>query len=68
MHQFGRLSERGGNFLNWLQKKGGTEKGSGWGGWGWGVPQERRSSNLGGNYVLKTIERSGTSWQASKLN
>ena len=64
MHQFGRLSERGGNFLNLLQKKGGTEKGSGWG----GGPQERRSSNLGGNYVLKTIERSGTSWQASKLN
>ena len=30
MHQFGRLSERGGNFLNLLQKKGGTEKG--WGG------------------------------------
>ena len=61
MHQFGWLSERGGNFLNLLQKEGGTEK-------GWGVPQKRGSSNPGGNYVSKTTERSGTSLQASKLN
>ena len=29
MHQFGWLSERGGNFLNLLQKEGGTQKGGG---------------------------------------
>ena len=29
MHQFGWLSERGDNFLNLLQKKGGTQKGGG---------------------------------------
>ena len=33
MHQFGWLSERGGNFLNLLQKEGGTQKG--------GVPSEK---------------------------
>ena len=33
MHQFGWLSERGGNFLNLLQKEGGTQKG--------GVSQKR---------------------------
>ena len=27
MYQFGWLSERGGNFLNLLQKEGGTQKG-----------------------------------------
>ena len=27
MHQFGWLSERGGNFFNLLQKEGGTQKG-----------------------------------------
>ena len=29
MHQFGWLSKRGGNFLNLLQKEGGTQKGGG---------------------------------------
>ena len=33
MHQLGWLSERGGNFLNLLQKEGGTQKG--------GVPSEK---------------------------
>ena len=33
MHQFGWLSERGGNFFNLLQKEGGTQKG--------GVPTEK---------------------------
>ena len=41
MHQFGWLSERGGNFFNLLQKEGGTQK---WGGGRGG------GSNLGGNY------------------
>ena len=36
MHQFGWLSERGGNFLNLLQKEGGTQKGG-----GGGVPSEK---------------------------
>ena len=31
MWQFGWLSERGRNFLNLLQKEGGTQKGRGWG-------------------------------------
>ena len=39
MHQFGWLSERGGNFLNLLQKKEGTQKG--------GVPSEKRGSSPG---------------------
>ena len=34
MHQFGWLSERGGNFLDLLQKERGTQKGG-------GVPQKR---------------------------
>ena len=42
MHQFGWLSERGGNFLNLLQKEGGTQKG--------GVPSEKGGSNPGGNH------------------
>ena len=43
MHQFGWLSEKGGNFLNLLQKEGGTKKG--------GVaPSENGSSNTVGNY------------------
>ena len=29
LHQFGWFSERGGNFLNLLQKEGGTQKGRG---------------------------------------
>ena len=33
MHQFGWISERGGNFLNLVQKKGGTQKG--------GIPSEK---------------------------
>ena len=37
MHQFGWLSERGGNFLNLLQKEGGTQKGG-------GVPSEKGGS------------------------
>ena len=44
MHQFGWLSERGGNFLNLLQKEGGTQKG--------GFAQKRgEGSNPGGSYV-----------------
>ena len=35
MHQFGWLSERRGNFINFLQKEGGTQKG------GEGVPSEK---------------------------
>ena len=31
MHQFGQISERGGNFLNLLEKEGGTQKGEGGG-------------------------------------
>ena len=36
MHQFGWLSEKAGNFLNLLQKEGGTQKRGG------GVPSEKR--------------------------
>ena len=46
VNQFGRFTERGGgggNFLNLLQKEGGTQKG--------GFPQKRGGgSNPGGNY------------------
>ena len=42
MHQFGWLSERGGNFLNLLQKEGVTQKG--------GVPSEK-----GGSYPEETM-------------
>ena len=42
VHQFGWLSERGGNFLNLLQKEGYPEGGGGGGG----------GSNPGGNYVV----------------
>ena len=35
MYQFGWLSERGGNFLNLLQKEGDLER-------GWGFPQKKR--------------------------
>ena len=51
MHQFGRLSERGGNLLNLFQKEGGTQKGG-------GVPSEKGVvSNPGGNYeyIIFTI-------------
>ena len=54
MHQFGWLSERGGNFFNLLQKEGGTQKGGGVR----GFPEKRLEgggaggSNLGGNYGL----------------
>ena len=41
MHQFGWLSERGGNFLNLLQKEGVPRKG--------GFPSEKGDSNPGGN-------------------
>ena len=47
MNQFGWLSERGRNFLNLLQKEGGTQKGG-------GVPSEKGGgggSNPGGNYA-----------------
>ena len=44
MHQFGWLSERGGNFLNLLQKEGDTQKGE--------VTSENGGSNPGGNYDL----------------
>ena len=46
MNQFGWLSERGRNFLNLLQKEGGTQKGG-------GFPQKRGGggSNPGGNYA-----------------
>ena len=37
--------KEGGNFLNLLQKEGGTQKGGG------GVPSEKRGSNPEGNYV-----------------
>ena len=42
IHHFGWLSERGGNFLNLLQKKEGTQKGG-------GVPSEKRGSSPGGD-------------------
>ena len=43
MHEFGWLSERGGNFFNLLQKEGGTQKRGG--------PSEKGGgSNPGGNY------------------
>ena len=45
MHQFGWLSERGGNFLNLLQKEGVPRK---------GAPSEKGGGggcNTGGNYV-----------------
>ena len=45
MHQFGWLSERGGNFLNLLQKEAGTQKEGGGGG-----------SNPGGNYETKGMQ------------
>ena len=41
MHQFGWLSERGGNFFNLLQKEGIPKKAGG----------GRGGSKLGGNYV-----------------
>ena len=44
MHQFGWLSERGGNFLNLLQKIGVTQKG--------GDSLRKGGSNAGGNYVV----------------
>ena len=44
MHQFGWLSERGGNFLNLLQKEGGTKKGG-------SSLTKGGDSNPGGNYV-----------------
>ena len=43
MHQFGSLSERGGNFLNLLQKEGVPIKGG-------EFSQKRGDSNPGGNY------------------
>ena len=44
MHQFGCISGRGGdNFLNLLQKEGGTQKVGG------GFPQKRGGFNPGGN-------------------
>ena len=46
MHQLGWLSERGGNFLNLLQKEGGTQKVGG------GFPHKKGDSNLGGNYAV----------------
>ena len=46
MHQFVWVSERGGNFLNLLQKEGVARKEGG------GVPQKRGGSNPGGNYDL----------------
>ena len=65
MYQFGWLSERGGNFLNLLQKEGDLERGWGFpqkkkGGRrgprkGVGIPSEKkggRGSNPGGNYDL----------------
>ena len=42
MHQFGWLSERGGNFFNLHQKEGLPRKG--------GFPQKKEGSNPGGNY------------------
>ena len=54
MHLFGWLSERGGNFLNLLQKAGVPRKGEGGG--GGGVPSEKGGSNLGGNYA-KILQR-----------
>ena len=42
LHQFGWLSERGGNFLNSLQKEGVPRKGGG-------------GSNPGGNYVMSCV-------------
>ena len=44
MHQFGWLSERGGNFLNLLQKEGVSKKR--------GFPQKRGASNPGENYEV----------------
>ena len=46
MHQFGWLSESGGNFLNLLQKEGVTSEKVGGGG-----------SNPGGNYNLKQYDQ-----------
>ena len=54
MHQFGPLSERGGNFSNLLQKEEDTLEGRGEGGFG-GVPQKRRGSNRGGNCAGKLL-------------
>ena len=44
MHQFGWLSERGGNFFNLLQKEGGTQKG------GFASEKGGGGSNPGGNH------------------
>ena len=52
IHQFGWLSERGGNFFNLLQKERGTQKGG-----GRGFPQKRRGSNPGGNYVFVSKDK-----------
>ena len=55
IHQFGWLSEREGNFLNFFQRDGGTQKGEGslrnrvWGGGG--------TSNPGGNYGEKKTQK-----------
>ena len=56
MHQFGSLSERGGNFLNLHQKDRGTQKGGevissekgrgGGGGGGGGVPTMEESMHI----------------------
>ena len=44
MHQFGWLSDTGGNFLNLLQKEGIPRNGGG------EFPQKRGGCNPGGNY------------------
>ena len=54
MHRSGWLSERGGNFLNLLQKKGDTQKEE-------GFPQKKGDSNPGGNYWGRK-NKGGTKW------
>ena len=48
MHQFGSLSERGGNVLNLLQKEGVPRKGG-------GSPSEKGGSNIGGDCVKRIV-------------
>ena len=54
MHQFGWLSERG-NFLNLLQKEGGTQKGGGGGGFlrkGRGGPTLEKTMTLSKDFPI----------------
>ena len=54
MHQFGWISERGGNFLNLLQKEGGSiKKLCGWGVCGW--VGSKPEGNYGKSYIKDYI-------------